>query len=133
MNWLSNTIARSGICAVSGAIAGAIVGYFFGLPYALAGSPHVPAVSWLWWVALGLSVFAWLVLLVIVGIFGNYGVVRIAVWALGTSLVTGILTVWAIYVLHIGFFGALLGWLIGFFVGKSFCAMCAAYQNRGTS
>ena len=73
------------------------------------------------------------VLLVIVGIFGNYGVVRIAVWALGTSLVTGIITVWAIYVLHIGFFGTLLGWLIGFFVGKSFCTICTAYQNRGNS
>jgi len=131
MTQIFNTIARSGVCAVSGAIAGAIVGGLFGLVYGLAGSPAAPTLSLVWWVALGLSIFAWLIVLVIVGIFGNYGVLKIAIQALGTSLVTGIITVWVIYAFHVGFCGMLLGWLIGFLIGRSFCAMCSAYQKRG--
>lgn len=133
MPQIYNTIARSGVCAVSGAIAGSIVGGIFGTVYALAGSPHAPNVSVVWEISLGLSVFAWLIVTVIVGVFGNYGVLNSAVKALVTSLVTGVVTVWLIYLLHIGFIGMLLGWLVGFFIGRFFCRRCSANQTGGAT
>jgi hypothetical protein len=133
MPQIYDTIARSGVCAVSGAIAGSIVGGIFGSVYALAGSPHAPNVPVLWKIALGLSVFAWLIVVVMVGIFGNYGVLNAAVKALVTSLVTGVVTVWLIYLLHIGFAGTLLGWLVGFLIGRFFCKMCSTYQTGGAT
>jgi hypothetical protein len=129
MTWLYNAIARSGVCSVSGAIAGAFVGGVFGLVYSLTGSPPVPGFSLLWEIAVGLSVVAWLIVLVVVGILGNYGVLRIAVQAFVTSMVTGVLTVWLIYGLNAGLYGMLLGWLLGFAVGRALCSMCFSYQG----
>lgn len=132
MNRISAALSRAGICAVTGAIAGAIVGGLFGMAHALAGSPPPPAPLLLWQIAIGLSIVAWLLVLLIVGVFGNYGVVTIAARALVTSLVTGILTVWLIALLRAGVYGMLLGWLVGFLVGRLFCAMCSRYTLRGS-
>jgi hypothetical protein len=133
MPQIYNTIARSGVCAVSGAIAGSIVGGIFGLVYALAMSPRAPNLSVLWEIAFGLSVFAWLIVVVIVGVFGNYGVLNTALKALVPSLLTGVVTVWLIYLLHLGFAGMLLGWLVGFLIGRFFCKACSAYQAGGAT
>jgi hypothetical protein len=124
MNRFYNFVANSGVCAVSGAIAGAIVGSLFGLVFVLAKSPAIPATV-LFGIALGLSLFAWLVVLLIVGVFGNYGVVTIAARALVTCLLAGIITVALIYVGHAGGYGTPLGWIVGFLIGKLLCAACS--------
>ncbi len=133
MNHLSAAIAGSGVCAVTGAIAGSIVGGLFGLAHGLAGSPPAPAASQLWQIAIGLSLVAWALVLLIVGVFGNYGVLAIAARALVTTLVTGIISVWLIALLGAGLLGMLLGWLVGFAVGRALCSACSRYGLRGAA
>ncbi len=131
MRPLYNAISRSGVCAVSGAIAGAIVGGLFGLIDAFVGTP-VFSVRLIVEMAIGLSLFAWLVVLVLVGVFGNYGAIAIAGRALFTCLATGVVTFALIYALHAGLFGMLIGWIVGFLIGKALCAICSAAQQGAT-
>ena len=130
MNRLYNLIATSGVCAVSGAIAGSFVGGLFGLVEAVTiGAPSMP-MALLLEIALGLSLVAWVVVLLIVGVFGNYGAVAIAIKALATCLIAGLLSVVLIHFAHAGLFGMLLGWVVGFLVGKFLCAACSASQRK---
>ena len=126
---LYGLIATAGICAVSGAIAGSFVGGVFGLAEYVTASLSLPSVVLLG-IALGLSLIAWLVVLTIVGVFGNYGVRAIASRAFVTTCITGILTVFLVYATHAGLAGLLLGWVIGFLVGRALCAYCAATARR---
>ena len=128
MGSIYNFVAKSGVCAASGAIAGAIVGGLFGLVYVLAASPMIPP-TLLFEISAGLSLAAWVAVLLIVGVFGNYGVVTIAARALVTCLLTGIITVWVIYLAHAGGYGTLLGWIVGFLIGKTLCAACSRAQQ----
>jgi hypothetical protein len=114
---------------VSGAIAGAIVGGIFGLLYLLARSPRLPT-SVVWGMAFGLSLFAWLAVLIIVGVFGNYGIVNVAPRALVTCILAGVITVWVIYAAHAGGYGTLFGWIIGYLIGRFLCRACADMQRR---
>jgi hypothetical protein len=129
MNQLYGFISRSGICAVSGAIAGAIVGGLFGLIQLATSYPTLPRAVFLGAV-LGLVLFAWLIVLLVVGVFGNYGVGAIARQSLVTSSVTGIITVIVIQTTRVALAGMLLGWLVGFGVGKLLCRMCIDAERR---
>lgn len=131
MSKLYRFIATAGICAVSGAIAGAFVGGLFGLVEFVTPNPAFPGAV-LPAVAVGLSLIAWLGILVIVGVFGNYGVRAIASQSLVTTGITGILTVLLIHATHAGLAGMLLGWIIGFLVGKVLCRLCTAFERRAT-
>src|SRR5262249_11049954 len=92
MNRLYRFMSTAGICAVSGTIAGAIVGGLFGLLEFVAQNQPMPRPLLLGF-AIGLSLFAWVIVLTIVGVFGNYGAIAIAKQSLVTSAITGILTV----------------------------------------
>jgi hypothetical protein len=129
MSRLYQFISTAGICAVSGTIAGAFVGGLFGLVQFVAANPPMPP-SVLIGIAIGLSLVAWIVVLVIVGVFGNYGAIAIARQSFVTSSITGILTVFFVHATRSGLFGMLLGWIIGFLVGKALCAWCSASQRR---
>jgi hypothetical protein len=129
MSTLYRFISTAGICAASGAIAGAFVGGVFGLVEFATANPPLPRLVLLG-VAVGLSLFAWLVVLAIVGVFGNYGVRAIASQALVTTGITGILTVFLTHAIHAGLAGMLLGWIIGFLVGKMLCSLCSTSERR---
>jgi len=129
MSTLYRLIATSGVCAVSGAIAGAVVGGLFGLIQIATGYPTVPRAVFVGAV-LGLILFAWLLVLLVTGVFGNYGVGAIAGQSLVTSSFTGTITVLAIQVAHLGLAGMLLGWLVGFGVGKLLCRICVDAERR---
>lgn len=75
---------------------------------------------------------AWVAVLFIVAVFGNYGAMAIAAQALVTSLLSGLVTVLVIHATHAGLFGMLLGWIIGFLIGKILCALCGATPRRTT-
>jgi hypothetical protein len=129
MSKLMQFISTAGICAVTGSIAGAIVGGLYGLvDFASGNAPMPPAV--LFELAIGLSLAAWVAVLFIVGVLGNYGAIVIAGQALVTCLLTGLVTVYLIHAAHAGLFGMLLGWIIGFLIGKALCAMCAVTPRR---
>ena len=129
MGGLYRYISGAGICAVSGAIAGAFVGGVFGLVEFVTANPPLPGAVLLG-VAIGLSLLGWLLVLLIVGGFGNYGVLAIANQSLVTTGLTGIITVLLIYTIHAGLFGMLLGWIIGFLVGRALCALCPIPDRR---
>ena len=129
MSRLYRFISTAGICAVSGAIAGAFVGGLFGLVAFMAANPPIPRTV-LIEIAIGLSLVAWVVVLVVVGVFGNYGALTIAGQSFVTSVITGIITVLLVYATRAGLSGMLLGWVIGFLVGKALCAWCYASQRR---
>ena len=131
MSGLYRFVATAGICAVSGAIAGAFAGGVFGLVEFVTANPPLPRLVLLG-VAVGLSLIAWLVVLTIVGVFGNYGVLAIASRSLVTTGITGILTVLLVHATHAGLAGMLLGWVIGFQVGRTLCALCSASERRAT-
>lgn len=131
MGGIFRYMTTQGICAVSGAIAGAFVGGVFGLvEFVTANFPlsHLTLLI----VAVGLSLIAWLVVLIIVGVFGNYGVRAIASRSFVTTGVTGFLTVLLVYTSHAGLAGMLLGWIVGFLVGKMLCALCAALLGNAS-
>jgi len=129
MSTLYKFMSKAGVCAVSGTIAGAFAGGLFGLVEFVAQNQPMPSLVLIGF-AIGLSVLAWLVVLTIVGVFGNYGVIAIARQSLVTSGITGLLTVFLVYATRAGLFGMLLGWIIGFLVGKALCTMCGASQGR---
>lgn len=129
MNRLYSLVSTAGICAASGAIAGAFVGGLFGLFEVMSGNPPLPH-SLLLGIAIGLSFVSWVIVLVIVGVFGNYGAIAIAGQSLVTCGITGVLTVLLVYATHAGLVGMLLGWIIGFVLGKALCAWCYASQRR---
>lgn len=129
MSNLYRFISTSGICAVSGAIAGAFVGGVFGLIEFVAANPTMPR-PLLIDIAIGLSLVAWLIVLAVVGVFGNYGAVAIAGQSLVTTVITGFFTVFLIYAAHAGLAGMLLGWIIGFLIGKALCRACDVPQRR---
>ena len=129
MNTLSQFISKAGVCAVSGTIAGAFAGGLFGLFEFVAQNQAMPRPVLIGF-AIGLSVLAWIVVLTIVGVFGNYGVIAIARQTLVTSGITGLLTVFLVYATRADRFGILLGWIIGFLVGKALCKLCDAPQGR---
>ena len=131
MSRLYRFVAASGICAVSGAIAGAFAGGLFGLVEFVTPNPAFPP-ALLLAVAFGLSLIAWLGILVIVGVLGNYGVMAIARQSLVTTGITGILTVLLVHATDAGLAGRLLGWLIGFLVGKALCQLCTVSERRAT-
>lgn len=131
MSRLYGFIATAGICAVSGAIAGAFAGGLFGLVEFVTPNPAFPRPVLLA-IAVGLSLIAWLGVLVIVGMFGNYGVLAIASRSLVTCVATGILTVLLVHATNAGLAGMLLGWILGFVVGKAFCQLCTAVERRAT-
>src|SRR6267378_4451438 len=96
MNRLYGLVSKAGICAASGAIAGAFVGGLFGLFEVVSGNPPLTP-SLLLGIAIGLALVSWVVVLVIVGVFGNYGAIAIAGQSLVTCGITGILTVLFVY------------------------------------
>jgi hypothetical protein len=131
MSTLRGLISNSGICAVSGSIAGAFVGGVFGLLQVATGYPTLTRAGFLL-VAIALVLVAWLLVLVIVGVFGNYGVLTNAGQSLVTTGFTGTITALLIQATHAGLAGMLLGWLVGFAVGKLLCRMCVATEKRAS-
>lgn len=134
MNRLAFLLSRFGPCALCGSIAGAGTGLVFGLTESAipAGSGPLPLRSV---VAVGLllGLLAYLGILLFIGILGNYGVRALLFPALGTCLLTALVTVLVVNRLDAGYFGALLGWLLGLMVGRLLCHACAAKTHAGVA
>jgi hypothetical protein len=129
MKKLIQLISTAGICAVTGSIAGAIVGGLFGLvEFVSENAPMTLATILV--MAMILSLAAWVAVLFIVGVFGHYGAVAIAGQALFTCLFTGLATVLLIHAAKAGLFGMLLGWVLGFLIGRALCAVCGLTEKR---
>ena len=116
-------IWRRSLCAVSGAIAGVIVGFIFGLfqiqtPVPALALPDVVRVS------LMLGIAAWIATLVIVGIWARYGIAAIFLPSLVNALVTSLLTVYIANSVRMPILALWIGMLVGTLVGALLCRLC---------
>jgi hypothetical protein len=116
------TIWRRSLCAVTGAIAGGIVGMIVGLFQ--AAMPVVLAMPEILRLTLILGGFAWLVILLIVGVWLHYGAVAIALPSLITTLITAFLTVYLANKLQVALLAVWLGLVVGTLVGLLLCRLC---------
>lgn len=110
------------LCAASGAIAGGLVGLLVGL-FQLQPPGVIPSADVVR-VALILGIFAWLVVLLIVGLWLHYGVGPIALQSLVTTLLTSLLTVYLANKVHLPPLSVWIGILIGTLVGWLLCRFC---------
>lgn len=116
------TIWRRSLCAASGAIAGGIVGLLVGLfQAAMPGVIPLPDVVR---AALILGLFAWLVILLIVGVWLHYGAGAIALSSLVTTLLTSLLTVYLANKIQLPVLAVWIGILVGTLVGYLLCRVC---------
>jgi hypothetical protein len=116
------TIWRRSLCAVSGAIAGGIVGLLVGLFQ--AAMPGVIPLADVIRAALILGLFAWLVILLIVGVWLHYGVGAIALSSLVTTFLTSLLTVYLANKIQLPVLATWIGILVGTLVGYALCRLC---------
>jgi hypothetical protein len=119
--WLS----RSGICAATGSIAGSMAGLLFGLsllPVPVHTIPFRHAVI----IGAILGIIAWAFVLFLLLAFEKYSPRAILLPSFVTSFLAGILTVLVVNAIHRTFLGMLLGWIIGFLVGRALCQLCKA-------
>ncbi|WP_436294722.1 hypothetical protein [Variovorax sp. LjRoot178] len=116
------TIWWRSLCAASGAIAGGTAGFLFGLAQMLSTTPL--SISDAIQVGILLGLFAWVALLLLIGIWLHYGVRGIALPALITSLLSAVLTVMISTRFPHPLADLWIGLLVGTIVGAALCALC---------
>ena len=116
------TIWRRSLCAVTGAIAGGLVGLIVGLFQSTM--PAVLTMPEILRVTLILGLFAWLAILLIVGVWVRYGAIAIALPSLITTFITAFLTVYLANKLQVPVLAVWLGLIVGTLVGLLLCRLC---------
>lgn len=128
VQWVSN----SGICAVAGSIAGGIAGLMFGLSM-LAFPSHTLTLRQALLIGAILGIVAWLAVLFLLLAFGRYSA-RTVLWrSFVTCVLASIFTVLVINALHLTLLGMLVGWIIGFLIGRALCTLCQVRAVRAKS
>jgi hypothetical protein len=126
---LKQWLSRQGICALCGSIAGSFTGFVFGLAHA-ASPMFDPTVKQAVIVGMALGLLAWVGILFFIGVLADYGVWQIFWQTFVNSELTSIITVLVIRAVHAKSAGMLIGWVIGFLVGRALCAACKAVFLR---
>ena len=125
---LSRMLGSAGICAITGTIAGSIVGMIFGLSLLAAPGHHV-SLKDAAEVGLILGLLAWVVVLFILIAFGRYAPRAVLLPTIPTCFVTAILTTCLTDLLRATLCGMILGWIVGFLVGRGFCMFCRSWMQ----
>ena len=112
-------------CSRSGALAGLVAGFFCALALLqLAETPvSIPAAD-LFKGGLALGLLAWVVLLLVVGVWLRYGLRQVALFALIISVITAVFTVFINYAIQIPVLAVPIGLLVGILVGLLLCWFC---------
>lgn len=122
---LSNITSRLSFFAKVGALSGALVGTFLKRSQAL-----MPNMAWIEALEAGFafSIFAWLCMLLLFGIWLRYTVKQIWIQTLIVTLLTGLSTT---CILHIWFthFAGLVGLIIGIIIGTILTMLCRLIYN----
>jgi hypothetical protein len=116
------------LCALAGGIAGAVSGGMFGI--VLEGYPAhtLPLLSQLQ-AGLILGAVAWIVLLIVIGVWLHYGLGQIAAQAFVNAIITSVLTVLLAYAIHIAWLATIIGMLVGILVGTILCLFCRRWDR----
>jgi hypothetical protein len=120
---LARWLSYSGICAVTGSLAGSFTGLIFGLTLLPAPANGVPS-GFALAVGAGLGILAWGVVMFLLVMMGRYRFDEVFFPSLFTCIVVSILTALIVNALHSPFAGMLIGWVLGYLVGRAFCALC---------
>ena len=120
------------LCALGGGIAGAVSGGLFGI--VLEGYPAhtLPLLSQLQ-AGLLLGVVAWIVLLIVIGVWLHYGLGQIAAQAFVNAMITSVLTVLLAYAIHLPWLATIIGMLVGILVGTILCSFCRRWARGSTA
>ena len=119
MGWLS----QQGICAITGSLAGSFSGGIFGLWLATMPAHGVLARQALV-IGGALGLIAWFGILFLLLASSQYALHTILIPSLVTSLVASIATAVVLNAIHLSDEGILIGWILGFLIGRLFCAAC---------
>jgi hypothetical protein len=120
---LSSILTSIPVCAWAGAIAGVIAGSQFALvEFAI---PHVRfSASDLFRLAVLFGLAAWVVLLVITGLWLRYGVRAVVLQSLVNAILTSIIVVFIDNAVNIPALSGILGFFIGMALGAFLCRYC---------
>jgi hypothetical protein len=122
---LNAFLARLGICAAVGCMAGSFVGLFFaGLLLALPRHSIALGVAAILGACLG--IVGWILIVLVLHFVAHYLLVDVLLPALGTTLVVSVLTALIVNAVDIPALSIILGWLIGLAVGAALCRLCTA-------
>lgn len=123
LSGLAKWLSGAGICAITGALAGSFTGTVFGLSLIVAPGYRVSA-GQASWVGAALGLIAWIVILWLLLVMGHYLLNSVLVPSLVTCLVVSVVTTWVVNLVHQPGFGPLIGWIVGFLLGRLFCLTC---------
>lgn len=122
------------LCAAAGGIAGGLSGFVIALLQIMHGSALLLPATEYWRTVLLLTLLAWVIVLVLIGIMLRYGIAPIALPSLFTCFITVVLTVWLVEKIHLPAVAVILGIVIGTVIGLMLCRVfCAEKDQKGVS
>jgi hypothetical protein len=114
---------RFSLCALSAAVVGAFSGMVIGLAVLERPESTLGGVEALR-VGLLLGAVGWVIILLVVGLWLHYGVRDIALYALGSSLLTAVISTYACLVIATAELFPIVGLVIGLLIGALLCWIC---------
>jgi hypothetical protein len=129
MNSFRRWLASQGICALTGMFVGIVVGFLFEALQLPQHAGRFP-VRDLIWIAVALSIVAWIAALFFLGILAGYGVWAMALPSFFTSFVTGVLTIAIDNALWLAVVSVIVGMIVGFAVGRLLCWACRSASSE---
>ena len=130
MRWLAGLlsvttrwIGRLGECGVAGVIVGAVIGLMLTLLDGMHGGTLSLTTTELWYVALVLAAFGWLVLVFVLVVLTRATFRSIVAPALVNAFLVAVLTTFVCYTAGLLAWAWLLGMLIGAIVGYVLCTL----------
>ncbi len=121
-------------CSLTGALVGAIAGFFFSL-FQLQNPSLILIPSEILIIGILLGFVGWLFVLLVVGMWLHYGVRSISLQAFLNSMLTAIFTVYINNLIQIPAVAVIVGMIVGIIIGYLLCLLCRRYEHnrRGVS
>ena len=128
-HWFGRYTRGLGTCGGAGLIVGLITGATLMLLHFVEGGSLELGGADLFWTALILGVFGWIVVVFIFAVLQRYEMSSVALPILVNALIVSFLTTYLISALEAWEFGWLLGLLVGVLVGRLLCALSRLYTR----
>jgi hypothetical protein len=121
--WLARWLGRLGECGVAGVIGGAVVGMLLTLLYWMHGGALTLTTTELWYVALVLAAFGWIVLIFVLVALVRSTFTSVAIPSLVNTLLVAVLTTFVSHRAGALEWAWLIGMLVGALVGYLLCTL----------
>lgn len=121
--WLARWLGRLGECGVAGVIVGAVAGMLLTLLYWMHGGALTLTTTELWYAALVLAAFGWIVLIFVLVALVRSTFTSVAIPSLVNALLVAVLTTFISYRAGALEWAWLIGMLVGALVGYLLCTL----------